>query len=246
MEKIGIISGKGGVGKSTFAKYISLDLAKEEKVLLIDSDFGFRTLDLMLNAEDSIYDLYDFANNSDDDMCINNIEDNENLDFICASQSKKVSDIDIDILKEKFENLSSDYKYILVDIPRDEESIVFWGEILDKFIVLTEDNPVSLRLTDKIMYIFLKNKIKKDILVVFNKIKNHKEFNLEEKYEIFMGPRVKIISKVPYFEELDLENLDEFKLFINDISKVLKGEEIVLREKLERDDKGFLKKIFGK
>ena len=112
----------------------------------------------MLNAEDSIYDLYDFANNSDDDMCINNIEDNENLDFICASQSKKVSDIDIDILKEKFENLSSDYKYILVDIPRDEESIVFWGEILDKFIVLTEDNPVSLRLTDKIMYIFLKNK----------------------------------------------------------------------------------------
>lgn len=245
MEKIGIISGKGGTGKSTLSKYISEVLSKNQRVLLIDSDFGFRTLDLMLDLENTIYDIYDYSKDLDDDLCINDVENNENLKFICASQSKSVSDIDFNMIKEKLEKDNKIYDYLIVDIPRDENTILAWANIVDKFILITEDDDINLRLTDKIMYIFIKNKIKKDINIVFNRVDNKKEFDLEKKYEIFRGPSVKIISKIPVFTDLENSENEEYLLFINDIINALKGEEVVFRDK-RIEETGFLKKIFGK
>lgn len=244
MKKIGIISGKGGSGKSIIASSLAKELSKESNTLLIDSDLGFRTLDLMLNCENTIYDIYDFSMGIEDEMCINKVEDNEKLDFLCASQSKTVDDIDFSKIKDNLYTLSK-YEYVIVDIPRDEKTIVAWVDIVDEFILITEDNDISLRLTDKIMYIFIKNKIRRPIKVVFNKVDSNKEFDLEKKYELFMGPNVKIISKIPKFYNIEEEDLEEFLLFIRDIVEVIKGNDIVFREK-KVEEKTFIQKLLGK
>lgn len=244
MKKIGIISGKGGSGKSIIASSLAKELSKESNTLLIDSDLGFRTLDLMLNCENTIYDIYDFSMGIEDEMCINKVEDNEKLNFLCASQSKTVDDIDFSKIKDNLDTLSK-YEYVIVDIPRDEKTIVAWADIVDEFILITEDNDISLRLTDKIMYIFIKNKIRRPIKVVFNKVDSNKEFDLEKKYELFMGPNVKIISKIPKFYNIEEEDLEEFLLFIRDIVEVIKENDIVFREK-KVEEKTFIQKLLGK
>lgn len=248
MEIIGIISGKGGIGKSTIAKNLSIKISEENKVLLIDSDFGFRTLDLMLKEENAIYDIYDFSKNLDDFESINNVEDYENLDFICASQSKTIEDCNMEILKTKLEKFSGTYKYIIVDIPRDEKTIVKWSQIVNRFLIITDDSDVSLRLTDKIMFIFLKNKIIKELNIIFNKIRKPEDFNLEEKYEIFMGPNIKIISYIPFLLNLEIEDYDKFMDYMGDILLYIDTGNINIREseKNNNEEKGFLKKIFGK
>lgn len=60
-EIICIVSGKGGVGKTTLCAYIALSLAmKDKKVVCIDCDKGLNNLDITLGMEEkTIFDLSD-------------------------------------------------------------------------------------------------------------------------------------------------------------------------------------------
>lgn len=52
---IAVISGKGGVGKSTFTAGISKELsARGRRVLAIDCDIGLRSLDLLLGCDEQV------------------------------------------------------------------------------------------------------------------------------------------------------------------------------------------------
>ena len=60
-EIVGIISGKGGVGKTTLCARLAAALcASGKKVLCIDGDTGMKNLDLVLGAESrTVFDLDD-------------------------------------------------------------------------------------------------------------------------------------------------------------------------------------------
>ena len=60
-EIISIVSGKGGVGKTTLCAYLALSLAmKDKKVVCIDCDKGLNNLDITLGLEEkTIFDLSD-------------------------------------------------------------------------------------------------------------------------------------------------------------------------------------------
>ena len=60
-EAIVITSGKGGVGKTTTSANIGTALALQGKrVCLVDTDIGFRNLDVVMGLENRIiYDLVD-------------------------------------------------------------------------------------------------------------------------------------------------------------------------------------------
>lgn len=58
-EKIMIASGKGGVGKSTFAAFLGRESAKNGcRVLLIDADTGLGALDILLGVRDRVMNTW--------------------------------------------------------------------------------------------------------------------------------------------------------------------------------------------
>ena len=58
---VAIASGKGGTGKSTVAAFLGRALAEQGKsTLLVEADFGLRTLDLILGvSEKTVFDCFD-------------------------------------------------------------------------------------------------------------------------------------------------------------------------------------------
>ena len=60
-EQILVSSGKGGVGKTTVAAHLGAALARRGKrVLLVETDAGFRSLDLLFSLEETVvFDLAD-------------------------------------------------------------------------------------------------------------------------------------------------------------------------------------------
>ena len=64
-EIIGVVSGKGGVGKTTVTACLGAALSHAgHRVLLCDGDFGLRDLDLVLGVADEI--IYDALDASED------------------------------------------------------------------------------------------------------------------------------------------------------------------------------------
>ena len=117
-EIIGIVSGKGGVGKTTITACLGSALSNAgHRVLLCDGDFGLRDLDLVLGvANEIIYDALDASEDKDymDDAIVSIAE---NLDFLPASQSARWEDIGRKKYKKLVRRLSETYDYILIDAP---------------------------------------------------------------------------------------------------------------------------------
>jgi len=123
---ISLVNQKGGVGKTTSAINIAVNLAiLEEKTLLID-------MDPQANASTGIADLYDEANHTIYDLlikktpvddCIINTQI-ENLDLIRSSNDLVGAEIELVSmmareyqLKKIIENIDSKYNYIIIDCP---------------------------------------------------------------------------------------------------------------------------------
>ena len=138
-EIIGVVSGKGGVGKTTITACLGSALSNAgHRVLLCDGDFGLRDLDLVLGvANEIIYDALDASEDKDymDDAIVSIAE---NLDFLPANQSARWEDIGRKKYKKLVRRLSETYDYILIDAPagigKGIESIL---ELVNRCIVVT-------------------------------------------------------------------------------------------------------------
>lgn len=112
-----VVSGKGGVGKSTFCTNVAIALGDMGKnVLLIDGDISLRSLDLLLGVDEMV--LYDWSdvieNRCDPDKA--RLFYNENVTLLPAPL-----DYDEELTCEKFKSLldfySQNYDYIFIDAP---------------------------------------------------------------------------------------------------------------------------------
>lgn len=168
---IGLVSGKGGVGKTTITATVGALLSeKGYKVLICDGDFGMRDLDLVLGLENEVcFDAYNAMEDKDlvDDVLL---EVKENLYFLPASQQIRWEDMGRKKFRKLIHRLADSYDYVLIDAPagigRGLESIV---EIANRFLIITQPLWVSIRNAARAIQ-FCRDYGHRDYVVLFNSL----------------------------------------------------------------------------
>ena len=169
-EVIVITSGKGGVGKTTTTANLGSALAlKGKKVVLVDTDIGLRSLDVVMGLENRIvYDIVDVV----EEKCKLRqalIKDKrfEQLFLLPAAQTRDKSAINEEQMKELTSKLKEEFDYIIIDCPAGIEQ-GFKNAIAgaDRAIVVTNAEISSIRDADRIIGLLEANEIKKVDLVV--------------------------------------------------------------------------------
>jgi septum site-determining protein MinD len=143
-----IASGKGGVGKSTLAVNCGAALAaRGKKVLLIDSDAGLRSLDLMLAVSDRvIYDISDVISGRCEPARAIIVTDCHNLHLMSASQTDFPEMVDISAIQTLYKGLSQYYDYVIVDSPAGIGSgVTVPAQAADFAIVVATNDSVCIR-----------------------------------------------------------------------------------------------------
>lgn len=150
---IAIMSGKGGVGKTTLTAYIGAALNRRgHRVLITDADFGMRDLDLVLGKENDIFfDAIDiWKEHCNKDNAIVPLRDG--FDFLPATQSRRWEDVGRKGYGKLIKRIAKGYDYVIIDAPagigRGNEAIF---RVAEQLLLVAEPMWVSLRAVQRVM-----------------------------------------------------------------------------------------------
>ena len=201
-----ITSGKGGVGKSTVASYLGVELCKSgNKVLLIDMDEGLRSLDLMLNVSShTLFDVSDIIKgNCNVNQAVIPVKQCPNLYLLPApvTVNSLNSPKGMKILCEK---LSKYFDFILIDSPAGVgKGFINAVSGADNALVVVNPDPVSVRDAAYVAKLLRENKVD-NIRFVINKldidiVKKGVLYNIDE---VIDATALQLIAAIPYDLEL--------------------------------------------
>lgn len=150
---IAVISGKGGVGKTTTTANIGLGIAlNDKKCVVVDFDIGQRNLDMILGLENRV--VYDMVQVMDGEVTIKQAliksKMSPNLHFLAASQTKDKSVLESGKILKLVTDLSLDYDYVILDAPAGiETGYEHTIEFADRAIVVVNPEVSSIRDADR-------------------------------------------------------------------------------------------------
>ncbi|WP_292660401.1 septum site-determining protein MinD [Nitratifractor sp.] len=163
---IAVISGKGGVGKTTTTANVGLGIARNgRQCVVVDFDIGQRNLDMILGLENRV--VYDMVQVMDGearlDQALIRSKANSNLYFLPASQTKDKSVLDSEKIEKLLEDLGKRFEYVILDAPAGiEGGFEHTIEFADEAIVVVNPEVSSIRDSDRAIGI-LDSKSKKVI-----------------------------------------------------------------------------------
>ena len=169
-----ITSGKGGVGKTTCTANLGMALAKNDhRVVVIDSDFGLRNLDLLLGLENRIvYTALDvLAKECRMDQALVKDKRQPNLTLLPAAQSRSKEAVTPEQMQQLIAELDAKHDFILIDSPAGIE-MGFKNAIAaaQEAIVVTTPEISAVRDADRVIGLLEANDIKTMRLII-NRIK---------------------------------------------------------------------------
>lgn len=194
-QKILVASGKGGVGKSAFTAIIGQALAnKNKKILAIELDCSFRSLDVALGISSSVlFDLGDIiSGNASVSDTAKPCPFCKNLSVICASVSQKMLTKEcLDLL----EKAADDFDVLIFDCPAGiTDSMIATASYCDLILILANPDPSSVRAA-RTTAEKIRNVTDKDIRLIINRCP------------------IKSKNLIPYKSLDDIINQTELQLF---------------------------------
>ena len=205
---IAVLSGKGGVGKSTLSVGLGLAFAKEgKKTLIIEMDFGLRGIDIMLGISDRI--VYDMGDLLEGRCTISNaIVDSPrdgNLAAIAAPVEME-GPLDYNEIKFIVSGLRNYFDVILLDMPAGlYPGVEMAASVADEALIVTVPDPVSVRDGSKTVQL-LRRRGFTDCRLVVNRLTRRVFQKKIIRYidEIIDGVGARLIGVVPEDKKADI------------------------------------------
>ena len=263
---IAVISGKGGVGKTTATANLGLGIAMNgKKCVLVDFDIGQRNLDMILGLENRV--VYDMVQVMEGEANIKQAaiksKANENLHFLAASQTKDKSVLDSAKVEKLVADLKESYDFVILDAPAGIESgYEHTIEFADAAIVVVNPEVSSIRDADRAIGILdsksakVKNgeEVAKYLIInriVADMVESGEMLKSEDILEIL---NIKLLGKIPEDKGvIDASNqgkpviLDKKSIAgqaYNRVASRLCGQKVDMKD-IEVADTGVFKKLAG-
>ena len=230
---IGLISGKGGVGKTTLSVNLGIALQQIGKeVTVVDADFSASNLGVYLGRYDHPVKIQDVLE-GDADVDSATFRHQSGLKAITSSNEINQVEPNTSTLKDILFEASKDSDYVLVDCPPGLDSNV--EDIIracDELIIVTM--PTQTAGINAAQIIERCKELKKPVLgTVLNKVEGRPDKELVER-EVEMMTECHVSTKIPYdpeFKESLFENkplilfneYNEAVLRIRDLASELEG-----------------------
>lgn len=150
---IAVISGKGGVGKTTTTANVGLGIAMQgRQCVVVDFDIGQRNLDMILGLENRVvYDMVQVMEGEASlDQALIKSKVDKNLHFLPASQTKDKSVLDSEKIRVLLDELGRKFDYVILDAPAGIESgFEHTIEFADAAIIVVNPEVSSIRDSDR-------------------------------------------------------------------------------------------------
>lgn len=171
-----VASGKGGVGKSTFALCAALTLTQRGKrVMLLDADVGARNLDMMLGIENKVfYDLLDvISGEASLEQATLRIKKYANLSLLFAPQTCMQDALAPEELLPLLLQLKILYDVVIIDCPTGTNRLTYTLLMAcERPIIVTVPEDISMRDADHLIGLLAKGHGPHPYLVS-NRVKKH-------------------------------------------------------------------------
>ena len=183
-KRILVLSGKGGVGKSTATVCISQAFSRlGKRVLCIDADIGFRSLDLLMNiGAECVYNWADALEGrceAADAM----VKKAENLFLLCAPNSFSEA-MTAENIDEFLKKLDADFDYIFIDAPAGfGEFHGTLAKVSELALLIATPDAVCVRSADTAMNSALRYNPQLESRMIINRFK---------KSEVFLSKQLKL------------------------------------------------------
>jgi septum site-determining protein MinD len=206
---IAVISGKGGVGKTTATANLGLGIGlNDKKCVVVDFDIGQRNLDMILGLENRV--VFDIVQVMEEEANLKQAliksKMSENLFFLAASQSKDKSVLESAKVEKLVTQLKKDFDFVVLDSPAGIESgFEHTIEFADAAIVVVNPEVSSIRDADRAIGILdsKSNKVKNGEEVAKYLIINRIVADMVENGEMLKSDDIldildiKLLGKIP-------------------------------------------------
>ena len=173
-RKIVITSGKGGVGKTTVAVYLSVMLARKGKrVVLCDADFGLNNADVALGLESqATYDVIDvIEGRCRAKQALVKHPQFPNLYLLTSSCSSPERYVSPQSLKLVLDALAPQFDFVIIDCPAGiDEGFHRAVASAEEAIVVTTPHVSAIRDADKVITL-LKSYHLSEVFLTVNKVR---------------------------------------------------------------------------